>query len=374
MTPQGIGAWLDLFNTSRIQNANKPYINDIAQAERDSAVGRAQTDSAQGQFAPQFYGSQAQDYENKAGISAIDLQYAPRMKEQDLQSGGLSNMLNQLKIQQAQRELNAPAYRDWGSEVGKLIGDREQIVAMYGAESPQAKLADELIQNKMKGQDGVTVYGPDGQPLVQMGGSGSGRGFAQGNLMNPKTREVYSPLTGSSQTIAQQAIAGSENLNDFLGEAIKYLPQFQSPYTRIASATQGLANQYLGGNFKLPAEQALGEAALKQTVEGFLATYNLPQAKISIKLIEDIFKPKSGEKEYQYRARLEKQKAHIINAANRRRDALNRGEKLTEAYTMADLDEGMAKETKDMGKAPETSKENNTSNIPTYNPKTKRWE
>src|SRR5574337_902037 len=96
---------------------------------------------------------------------------------------GYRNMLNQymptdyaikagnLRARQEQLDFDK---RNYGSTFGKALNDFERIKQAYGENSPQAKSFQDYIDKEAAGSQGVQVFGANGNPLVQIGGSSRG--------------------------------------------------------------------------------------------------------------------------------------------------------------------------------------------------------
>jgi hypothetical protein len=82
------------------------------------------------------------------------------------------------------------------------------------------------------------------------------------------------------------------------------LPQFQRASTQLASAIQGLGNRYAGTNYKLPSDQASGNAAISTGAESLMKALNLPSTNEALEMTRKILAPQPGESPMYYKKRV----------------------------------------------------------------------
>jgi hypothetical protein len=372
LSPQDASNWTNFWHNALEKGAQRQYLPDIAQSQRDIAVGNAGITGARAENAPQLYGSQAQDAENRAGLSGVDLQFAPQMNEQKLQSGGLTNMINQMKLQQAQAQMNAPPqfsgsspfgkmqqdrmrmakmYRedspqvmqmdeylknqlqgqeggmDLQSPFGKMQADRAKIAQQFGEDSPQVQQFDKFIETQMQGKQGITVFDPKtGDPMINIGGSrGAGSLRSGGTFMNPITGEVFAKAPNAARTRDARTIAGAENVRDYVEDLISNYPEFLTMAQKGMANTKGLSNYIFGTQFEEPSKLAEADAAALTMAEGFINTFGLNATNENVRKAEEIFKPKLGEAKGPYINRVSKQMLELSRVEKRAKGRLGQG-------------------------------------------------
>lgn len=333
-----ISSWDNTFS----ERNKRPHIEELARAnaaiqfaEANNAPqyfrGRSQEMENQAglrgvelQNAPQYYRGRAQNEQNQAGLTGLQLQYAPERFNMERQNNSIGNDLNRLKMEQIRNEISSNGGFKPNSPFGKLQQDYGSVVKMYGENSPQAQEFKQMIQKQIKGSNGMTIFDPrTGQPLVNMGGSSNGRSSGGGTLVNPLTGEITSPLTAASRTRDQKVIAGSENLQSYIGGVADKLPQFQSRPKKILTGIQGLLNEnvpFLGANFEGPSTLAEGNADLLASVEGFMNNFNLTSTDKNAAMAKEIFAPQPGESAQFYKKRVERQAKHLLEVDRRARE------------------------------------------------------
>ncbi len=73
--PEGIAAWSNLFNDWHKQKAARPYIEDLAKANRDTQMSEAEMKQAEAMYAPQYFGARADLTKNQAGLVGEQAKY-----------------------------------------------------------------------------------------------------------------------------------------------------------------------------------------------------------------------------------------------------------------------------------------------------------
>ena len=314
-----------------------PYLEKLARETAREKQNEAGLRGVELQSAPQYYRGRAQNQENEAGLSGLKFLQEPErfnMERQKFnregQAGGITNQLNNLRIEELRNKLKFGGGFEPSSPAGKLLQDYKHIARMYGEDSEEAQQIKQAIEKSIKGANGITVFDPrTGQPLVNMGGNSGGRmGGGPGTLVNPQTGEITAPLTPTSRTRDQKVVAGSENLQSYIAGVAAKLPQFQSRPKRIWTGIQGLLNEnvpFLGANFEGPSTLAEGNADLISSVEGFMNNFNLTSTDLNSKMSKEIFAPQPGESEEFYKKRVEKQAKHLLEVDRRARERQIKG-------------------------------------------------
>lgn len=322
-----------------------PYLENIARTENTLKGIEAKN-------APQYYRGRAQNQENEAGLSGLKFLQEPErfnMERQKFnregQAGGITNQLNNLRIEELRNKLKFGGGFEPNSTFGKLQQDAERATKMYGENSPQAQQFKQAIEKQLRGSNGVTVFDPrTGQPLVNMGGNSGGRmGGGPTTLVNPQTGEIMAPLTAASRTRDQKVIAGSENLQAYIAGVAEKLPQFQSRPKKILTGIQGILNNnfpFLGADFEGPSTLAEGEADLLASVEGFMNNFNLTSTDKNAEIAKKIFAPQSGESAKWYKKRVEKQAQELLEVDRRARERQIKGNVV--GYTDASIQQKRA--------------------------------
>lgn len=266
-------------------------------------------------------------------------QYLPQEKEAGIahtQAGtGLigqntlaQKIKNQFLEERERAELNnLRAPKSMSGETGQLI----QLLNTLPSDSPYRKQVEQILSNKAAGTSGTTVFGENGQPLVQIGGTKGGKGSSGGGVyLNQQTGEVTSLPTGSTATNLQGRIIGAENVEPFINEIVEKLPQFQSLPKRGQTYAQGLSNSLLGTNYIAPSELAGGEAAIKEASEGMIKSFGLNATGANRQAMEDILRPRFGESPSGYKNRVNGQLERFVENKELAKRTLRGGVKLNE--------------------------------------------
>lgn len=377
ITPQGIQAWTDLFESSRKRSAERPYYQDIAQASRDEAVGRAGITGAEAQYAPQYFGGRAQEQQARGGLADVNLQYAPRLNEQKLMSGGLSNQLAQLGIQERTRALQNPPMQ---TDFGKIVEERDRIQARFGEDSPESQKYDAWAAEKLTGtpmefkdpyakamQDrenyrrkygensrevqqfdqylankfkidqsamdptNVAIDPRSGDPLVNISSSKAANSrFSGGTYVNPNTSEVFAFQNSPSKTRDLKMIAGAETVKQYIDEIKSdindiYLmnsaagkgKKFLIENINSFSPSVGEYLKNLGFDMDAPSKAALLDSRIKSSAESFQQQFSLPSTNEALRNAMDIIRPRKGELKSSYLDRLDKQLAEYAEIEQR---------------------------------------------------------
>lgn len=182
-----------------------------------------------------------------------------------------------------------------------------------GSSMTPPMVAPGAAQGKGKGKSSSNQLGFNGalpglgSPWGKDPRMGSTRSGAGGTYTDPQTGQIVSTNTNAQASRDQKAIAGTENMKQYVGELAKTLPQFQRMGKRGSTALQGFSNAFLGSNYGAPSELASGEAALLEQAEGFVNTFQLNSTEENIKKGVDIMRPRFGESPKGYEDRVQKQ-------------------------------------------------------------------
>jgi hypothetical protein len=133
---------------------------------------------------------------------------------------------------------------------------------------------------------------------------GSTRGGAGGTYINPNTGQVVSSDTATQASRDQRAIAGTENVKQYVDTIIDTLPKYQTLGSQAQLWKQGASNYLLGTDYPGPTKKALGDSAIKASAEGFLNTFQLNSTEGNVNTAMGILRPVFGESGANYKARV----------------------------------------------------------------------
>lgn len=154
---------------------------------------------------------------------------------------------------------------------------------------------------------------------------GTTRGGAGGTYVNPMTGQVVSSDTGTQASRDQRAIAGTDNVKQYVDTITATLPKYQTLGAQSDLWKQKLSNFALGTNYKGPTEQALGDAAIKASAEGFLNTFQLNATEGNVNTAMDILRPRFGESGDNYKNRVNTQLDDFVKQQKRAESRLAGG-------------------------------------------------
>lgn len=154
---------------------------------------------------------------------------------------------------------------------------------------------------------------------------GTNRGGAGGTFVDPSTGQTTSSDTTQQATRDQRAIAGLDNVNSYLNEAMKKMPQFVTGWQRAKLSGEGLANNWLGANYQAPSDYASGQAAIKESAEGFVNGFGLNATNENVDKAISIMTPTDGESPNGYKNRVAQQLTDFANQQQRAKSRLKNG-------------------------------------------------
>lgn len=252
------------------------YSGKERESKYQTSLAELLTKQAQANAAPKYYNGQADLMGNEATYAGIKNQYAP----QDFQS--------QIALRQEQannlrnQRVGGP---NFSTNVGKAFQDRKVLAGLYGEDSPEIQAMDAYIAKE----------------------SGSNSNSNGVKIMFDKATGQYTAVpTRANQTKNLNAMAGAQNVSQYLDTVMDKLPQFQTLGSKIKVGAEKAAN-LLGANFQGPSDLAEGEAAITQSAEGFLNTFGLNSTNENMRKVEKIFTPQLGESGKGFRARAHRQ-------------------------------------------------------------------
>lgn len=244
----------------------------------------------------------------KSGLE--NAEYLEKLRNAPLRKQLLQSELESAPFKQQLLQAQAQAAMRPKPIAGK-ISQLEQLRDRFAPGSDQYKLYDTAFRNALAGQQGITVFDPQGNPMVQIGGSSGGKAGAGGIYQSPTGTQYQTP-TKAAQTNLQQRIVGQELVEPYIQNMIKTLPQFQSAWTRGQSSTEGFANRWLGTNFKLPSELQEGIASKGLAAEGMLKEFGLNATGKNLQRMESILTPGKDESTEGYKERASRQAMQFL--------------------------------------------------------------
>jgi hypothetical protein len=262
--------------------------------------------------------------------SIQEARYKPQNLQQELYAKQLANTINEAKAKYAPQQEEANVNNKLASTdyykalsqqalrpkpIGGKISQLEQLRDRFPKGSQQYILYDTALQNALSGQQGITVYDPQGNPMVQIGGSSGSKGSKGGQLYQNKEGDQYISPTGAVQTNLQQRIIGQKIVEPYIQNMIKTLPQFQSGWTQGLSNAEGIANRWLGTNFDLPSQLQEGKASRGVAAEGMLKEFGLNATGRNLVRMEEILTPGKDESVEGYKERALRQAVQFMKTA-----------------------------------------------------------
>lgn len=240
---QGLNMGSNFVGNLYKQRMYEKYAPKEEQAKLADMIARQQNDQAMAQYAPELYKS-------RAGLAALQAQEQPQLFNAQIASMGQQSQMRALQEQILKQKLGGLGTYTPKSNFGKLTQDYQNIINTYGADSPQAKSMMAYMNKLQQSNNGITVgMDANGNPLVQVGGSGSG-GFGSAGaktMRDPVTGQLYTVPTTAVATKMQNALSTDSQLMDSINKSVDLL----SPYTgfkgKAKLAIGGLENK-LGGN------------------------------------------------------------------------------------------------------------------------------
>lgn len=311
--PEGIAAWNDTLFKMDKNRAERPFIQQNAQAESDYTRGKADVAT------------------NQAGLLGEEMKYAPEKFR-------LHNNLIQSQIGAHNRANQGTASDRFASNPGKLFHDYQKVVDQFGADSEQANMFKSMSG---MGETAPKVFGLDeeGSPIYDMGlggnvggGKGKGKGGGGGNYGIDGQGNIYVKPSSAASTRDFRTIAGAENIKSYLNDVKEKLPQFQGAAKRGSVWAKGQSNRFLGSDFEDPSKLAEAEGALISAAEGFINTFGLNATEQNVEKAQKIFEPRSGESRNGYEKRLERQLQELVKVESRAQQRQSAGVKIGNIY------------------------------------------
>jgi len=195
------------------------------------------------------------------------------------------------------------------------ISQLEQLRDRFEPGTPDYQKFDEALTAALKGNNGITLFDPSGNPMVQIGGGSSAGGKGQGGKIyqNEKGEQFQTP-TNAVLTQMQNRVAGEALVEPYIKNMIETLPQFQSGLTQLKSIGEGVLNKWAGTDYDLPSQFAEGQASKGLAAEGMLRQFGLNATTENLKRMEDILTPQKGESEKGYERRAKRQSRDFISS------------------------------------------------------------
>jgi hypothetical protein len=211
------------------------------------------------------------------------------------------------------------------------------------AGSPRKLFIGNILDQQMSGLNlpGNGKGSKSGSPQMKPSGElfnwskdprmGSRLGGAGGTYTNPQTGQIVSTDTTTQASRDQRAIAGAENIKDYLSKAILTLPQYQTATQKGGVGAQKLSNFLFGTNYDGPSKQAEGQAAVQEAAEGFINSFGLNATNENVNKAISIMTPKFGESTAQATARMQRQLQDFVSQEQRAKDRLASGNEVGQA-------------------------------------------
>lgn len=271
-----------------MQGYQAAYVPKQMQQQQQQAAQQQQMNAMKQQMMQQQMQTQPQIDAERLRQMQLQNQYYPQQQRADLD-------LTNAKIKQAGQP-DKPTGEYWG-------------LSQYYNSLPPGQEKDMVKQRLDKltsPSAGTTVFGPDGKPLVQIGGKpGSINLDSNGNpIATPTTPE---------QTKLQNTIVGVDTVLPYFDKIVKDLGPYQTTFQQGKLGYEKFANKNLGGNYEGPSTYAEGMASVKSSAEGLLSAFGLRATDQNIKNMMDIMMPQHGEATPQYTKRATKQAADFLN-------------------------------------------------------------
>lgn len=264
----------------------------------------------------------------KSGLGNANLlqeaKYKPRNLQEALIAAQQKNQMNAPYAENANRVFNADVgLREAQTQAalrpkpipGKL-SNIERLRDRYPKGSEDWNTYDKALRNAIEGQNGITLYDPKGNPMVQIGGSSGTKGAGKGGqLYESSNGNQYQTPTNAISTQVQNRIIGQKLVEPYLKNIIKTLPQFQSGWTKGLSSAEGFTNKWLGTNFDLPSQLQSGKASLGLAAEGMLRQFGLNATSKNLTRMEAILTPGEDESPNGYTRRATQQLLDFIESS-----------------------------------------------------------
>lgn len=282
------------------------------------------------------------DWENTK--NQLNTQYYPQEKRV-----GLDQLLAGLGLTNAQASHQNALTQQARAQTGLLtrkedpFGQFNLVLDAYNRsenDSPQKQYYSSLL-NKMMGMQPTAGLG--GMPAAASAGAsgapgnmsmanwvkdprtGQVKSAAGGVFVNPQTGEARSSLTTGQSTKEQRTIAGIKNLESYLDEITKTVPEFMTFSDKLALDAQKAGNYYLGKNYEGPSLYAEGQSNILKSAEGFINAFGLNATNENVEKAINIMTPLKGESKQGYINRNKRQLKEFIEQRKRAESRLNEG-------------------------------------------------
>lgn len=238
MFMQGISGGEDAVQNLYKMHLYKKYASKEEQSKLADMVARQQNDQAMAQYAPELYGS-------RAGLASLQLKEEPQAFGAQMAAAQRNASMGQLREQILKQQLNGIGAYSPKSSFGKLISDAQAADKIYGSDSPQAKYYKDQINKANQTNNGITVTtDANGQPMVQIGGSGGGFGAGGAKtLKDPLTGNTYTVPTTAVATKMQNALSTDQQLKDSINQIVSLKAPYVGLKGRAKLAVEGLGNK-----------------------------------------------------------------------------------------------------------------------------------
>ena len=74
-SPEGVGGWYGLVSDWRKESANRPYLQDLAQANRDTAMADARMKQAEAMYSPEYFSGRSNLINNQSNLTGEQAKY-----------------------------------------------------------------------------------------------------------------------------------------------------------------------------------------------------------------------------------------------------------------------------------------------------------
>lgn len=278
-----------------------------------------------------------------------------------LSSGRLNAIPQQLAMQQQRLGLLQQQYNDHKnaliSPLGKLLTDYKGVVSAQGANSPAAQALAMKINATAQTMGGLNAsMSPDGsvnfstmsqapvtngpfpimgaagnqQPgLVKDPTTGTSRGSAGANFIDPATEQVKSSLTTPNVTRQQRAVIGIENVKPYLEDIANLYAPYLTYAGKASAKIGGITNQLGLTHDPGVSNQAEAESLANQSVESMISALGLNVTDQTAQMIKQSIVPKEGESPETYKARTQREIERLIEKENIARRNLRGGVPVT---------------------------------------------
>lgn len=275
-SPEGVGGWYGLISDWRKESANRPYLQDLAQANRDSAMAEARMKQAEAMYSPEYFSGRSNLINNQSNLTGEQAKYYgadtnSQIAMRDAQRGLIGQEMKYMPLKYAIEAGNSMRATDrfGGSyQLAKTLQSmspaaRESFIA-DNQEAYTQMLAD--LGNKVKedkqgrGNDIVSrmanqFFPPPTQDNLMLGPEDQKR-LAQAGIAKPQGG-VLPPMGG---------LAGQP-------QSMQPLPMNQNVASQFASQPDQVERQRLAN--QMSANKALTTSKAQNQMEGAVQVQNI---------------------------------------------------------------------------------------------------